>query len=413
MGTWNKTDFKGVRYRAHPTRKHGVQADRYYVLTYKLGGKTKTEAVGWASEGVKPSDCYDTLSQFKRNQKSGQGPRTLAEMREQGKMSREAEARKASEDARRNISFKRFFDETYFPDAEITKKPETARKEREHVKNWIHPVTRDVPLRELALPHIKKIRANLVRAGRSPRTQQYVFRTFSTVWNSARDAGLVQGQCPTKNRSFRLEKINNERERFLTPDEADRLLEAVGKRSVQAHDMSLVALYCGLRFGEVASLVWDRIDLENSLIRILNGKGDKSRSVPMTARVRALFKAMDRGRDNELVFPGRNGQMIQQVPSSFKRAVEDISLNKDISDPKKRFSFHGLRHTCASWMVQAGVDLYRVQRHLGHSTPVTTTRYGHLEAKDLKAAVQSMESRLEALKTNGKVVPLRRKERAE
>ena len=46
MTQWHKTDFKGIRYRKHPTRKHGVQADRYYVLTYKLDGKTKTEAVG-------------------------------------------------------------------------------------------------------------------------------------------------------------------------------------------------------------------------------------------------------------------------------------------------------------------------------------------------------------------------------
>ena len=82
MGSWYKTDFKGVRYRKHATRKHGVQNDRYYVLTYKLDGKTKSEAVGWATDKVKPSECFELLCQLKRNQKTGKGPRTLAEMRE-------------------------------------------------------------------------------------------------------------------------------------------------------------------------------------------------------------------------------------------------------------------------------------------------------------------------------------------
>ena len=75
---WFKTDFKGVRYRKHPTRKHGVGFDRYYVITYKLDGKTKSEAMGWASEGVKPSECFEALNRLKKNWKTG-GPRTLAE----------------------------------------------------------------------------------------------------------------------------------------------------------------------------------------------------------------------------------------------------------------------------------------------------------------------------------------------
>jgi len=64
---------KGVRFRKHPARKHGVKFDRYFVITYKWQGKTVSEAVGWASDGNKASEAYDILKELKHNQKTGDG----------------------------------------------------------------------------------------------------------------------------------------------------------------------------------------------------------------------------------------------------------------------------------------------------------------------------------------------------
>jgi site-specific recombinase XerD len=73
-------------------------------------------------------------------------------------------------------------------------------------------------------------------------------------------------------------------------------------------------------------------------------------------------------------------------------------------------SFHSLRHTYASRLVQAGVDLYRVQRLLGHSTPVMTARYSKLADTDLKKAVEIMEknNRIQKVTKNNKVIQLKR-----
>jgi hypothetical protein len=49
---WIKTPYPGIRYRIHPARNHGIHPDKYYCLTYKYKGKTRTEALGWASEGM-------------------------------------------------------------------------------------------------------------------------------------------------------------------------------------------------------------------------------------------------------------------------------------------------------------------------------------------------------------------------
>lgn len=65
---WYKTKFPGVRYREHETRKHGIQPDKYYTITYKYDGKTKTESVGWASNGIKAQDAANVLSELKVNQ---------------------------------------------------------------------------------------------------------------------------------------------------------------------------------------------------------------------------------------------------------------------------------------------------------------------------------------------------------
>ena len=93
-------------------------------------------------------------------------------------------------------------------------KPDTARKSAEHVKNWIDPVTGSTPIKDIKLSHVKKIRANLAAKKRSPRHQQYVFRTFSMVWDAARDDGIVNVPSPTKSKSFKLPKVDNERQRY-------------------------------------------------------------------------------------------------------------------------------------------------------------------------------------------------------
>ena len=48
---WKKSRFKGVRYREHPVRKHGLRRDRYYAIRYQKDGKRAEEALGWESEG--------------------------------------------------------------------------------------------------------------------------------------------------------------------------------------------------------------------------------------------------------------------------------------------------------------------------------------------------------------------------
>lgn len=399
---------KGVRYREHPTRKYGILPDRYYTINYWWNKKTHTEAVGWASEKITETICFDLLRELKHNQKTGEGPCTFAEKRELAKREKAAE-RKRQDEIKQN-TFKAFFENVFLPRAKTRWKPETAVKAVQHVEKWIHPVTKDTPFGELNISHADKILANMHEAGRSPRMMQYVFRTFSMVWNAARDRELVSGRCPTKMDTFRLPKIDNAKERYLTVDEEKRLLKCVRARSQQAHDMAVVSIDAGLRFGEIAALTFGCIDLENGAINVLNTKTGSDRIVPMTTRLRKLFKSMAPGEPNALVFPKGDGQIHKEALGAFRTGVKNAKLNENINDKKMLASFHTLRHTYASRLVQAGVDLLRVSRLLGHSTPVITARYSKLANADLREAVQAMEQNTKAAKANnGKVIQLKKK----
>lgn len=405
---FHKTEFKGVRYRKHATRKHGVQADRYYVLTYKIDGKTKTEAVGWASEGIKPSEAFELHCKLKENRKKGFGPRTIAEMRAEGDEERSERKAEQRRQARLNISFKDYFEKYYLPEVELANRPETVDKTKIQVNKWIDPVVKGVPMREISLEYIKRIRADLNKMKRSPRTIQYVFVTFNAIWNMAREDGFVEGESPAKKRSFRktMPKVDNRRERFLTREEEDKLLEELANRSQQLHDMAQLSIECGLRRGEIFALTWDCVDFDSDTLHLRRTKSDKSRWVPLTQRAKAMLLERGPGSPGEFVFIDRFGNQLKALSNSFDKAVNKVGLNDGITDRKMKVVFHSLRHSYASNFLKAGGSLYALSKLMGHGSINVTERYGHLADDDLVAASKQMEVFRLSERSGGKVLPL-------
>lgn len=406
---WITTGVKGIRYREHPTRRHGIKKDRYYAIRFQLNGKRVEEGLGWTSEGWDLDQATEELSSLRKAARVGDGPTRLQEKRDIAEEQRRAEEIARREDTAMNITFKSYAEELYFPVAEPGWKPETARKHKEHCSTWLYPHLGDMPLRSVGISQLNKIKATMMAKKRSPRTMQAVFRTFSMIWTSARDAEIVVADSPTKKKSFKLPKIDNERLRFLKTNETKRLIDCIRKRSTQVADMALVSLESGLRFGEVATLTWATVDMPNKSLQVIHTKGKKDRIVPMTKRLYTLFQKLKKQAASDLVFPNQHGNRHKQVPSLFKRGLKDSKLNEGIEDRKLKATFHTLRHTYASRMVQQGVDLYKLQKLLGHSTPALTARYAKLADDDLRKAVEQMETRekMKASKTVGKIVPMK------
>ena len=389
MSKWQKTKFPGVRFREHPTRRHGIGKDRYFVIRYQRDGKRHEEGVGWASEGWNTENAANELAELKKAYTLGSGaPTRLTEKRELVKMQEE---RKQAEEKRRGkeaVTFGQYFERTYFPVSKTIKKPKTYRREKEHFDIWIKPVLGEIPFKEVLPLTIERIKKNLQDAGKATRTVQYVLATIRQVWNQARRDRLVVDDSPTK--EVKIPKFDNKRIRFLSHKEADTLLDELQKRDLETSRMALLSLHCGLRAGEIFSLIWGHVYQDRGFIMVVDSKG-KNRAVYMTGEIKAMFGSMKRRGPSDLVFIDKNGNPFKEIPTYFDTCLKALNFNKGITDRRNRACFHTLRHTYASWQIESGTDLYTVKELLGHGTIAMTERYSHLAPAALQNAVKNFE----------------------
>lgn len=184
------------------------------------------------------------------------------------------------------------------------------------------------------------------------------------------------------------------RVRWITKAEAAALIRAAGKEYRAAHlpDFIRLALHTGMRRGEMLGLEWRRVDLQAGLIYLegTHTKSGKRRSIPlnMEARAALISRASFRAEhcpDSPWVFCNSEGERIASIKHSFASACERAGILD--------FRVHDLRHTCAAWLVSAGVPLPAVRDLLGHSTVKVTERYAHLAPENVRAAVDALVTR--------------------
>jgi len=396
---------RGVRFREHPTRSHGVRPDRYFMIRFQVGGQRREEALGWASEGWSEQRAFLEMAKLKEAAKTGEGPASLAEKRAAVEAKRQAEAEEAARLERENVTLEAIWP-GYLEVATATKKPESVRRELDLWRLWISPALGRKALRKITALDLERMKKSMADAGRAPRSIQYALAVVRQIFNYARKAGFFEGDHPI--RQVSKTKVVNQRVRFLTPEEAGRLLEALAGVSMDVHDQTLLSLYCGCRWGEVISLTWGQVDAGGCCIHLLDTKSGQ-RSVPMPSEVQVMLERR-RGeafgvRADSMVFPTRSGVPVRQVSESFNRTVNALGFNEGLTDRRQRVCFHTMRHSYASWLVMAGAPLYTVAKLMGHSTLSMTERYAHLAPDHVREAVASLEAFGKA-RAGGKVVRL-------
>jgi len=164
----------------------------------------------------------------------------------------------------------------------------------------------------------------------------------------------------------------------LSPDEVLRLLEA----ATPPRDRVLlqVAYGCGLRLNELLHLRVTDIDSARMVIHVRQGKGAKDRLVPLSLRLLQELRAYWRVcRPRTWLFPGQtaDGTMTaSNIQRRFSRLVQQVGLSKHCS-------MHTLRHSYATHLLEAGVDVLTLKALLGHSSLQTTARYLHVSTQRL------------------------------
>ena len=181
-----------------------------------------------------------------------------------------------------------------------------------------------------------------------------------------------------------LEKENNRRDRWLSPDEEERVLKGA---SDATRELITFALHTGMRLGEILSLTWQGVDLARRTVTVLKSKNGERRTIPVNETVLALLadKAKVRSTRTESVF--HTTEETPFLPDNVRRAFRSALAKAEVTD----VHFHDLRHTFATRLVQAGVDLYKVQLLLGHKSPTMTQRYAHHFPESLRDGVAVLD----------------------
>lgn len=226
----------------------------------------------------------------------------------------------------------------------------------------------------------------------APATVNRYRALISLVFRLGIESGKVK-ENPARLVKHRQE--NNSRVRWLSAEEELRLRAVISEMYPKHMPELDLALNTGLRLGELFSLVWDNVNLARRVLTVPRAKSGEMRHVPLNATALAALAELRKGGDGTgPVIRNADGGALMGPRHWFEPAIRDAKI--------RNFSWHCLRHTFASRLVMAGVDLRTVQELMGHKSIQMTVRYSHLTPKHTLAAVERLPGSVSANPTDTK-----------
>lgn len=251
---------------------------------------------------------------------------------------------------------------------------------------------------ELISLDIHRLRVSLLKK-KSPGTVRNVLELLRRILNFGTNNNL----CERVNFKIEMPKIDNEKTEDLSPDQLLSLLRALDEsRDAIASGIMRMALFTGMRRGELFKLKWEDVDFDRGFIFLRDPKGSKGQRIPLNDGARQTLEKMQK--ISEFVFPGKGGG--QRV--DINKAVNKIKKAAGI--PNDFRPLHGLRHTYASMLASSGkVDIYTLQKLMTHKSPVMTQRYAHLRDDALRQAADLAGDIISGAMNHSEIVPLVKK----
>ena len=258
---------------------------------------------------------------------------------------------------------------------------------RKWIKSGKQPTTINRDIQRLGSVLTQAVRAGVLdRHPLKDLVKMKTDRAGRVRYLSAAEEAALRDTLTAREERMRAERIrmNTWRiERHLQP-----LSERKGELIDHLKPLVLLALNTGMRRGELFSLKWAQVNFDSKILTVIaaTAKSGQTRRVPLNAEaIDVLIKWRERNSpcsSDDYVFPGSGGARLTHINTSWRGVARAAQLSG--------FNFHDLRHTFASKLVQAGVDLNTVRELLGHSEISMTLRYSHLAPDGLAKAVESI-----------------------
>lgn len=270
-------------------------------------------------------------------------------------------------------------------------------------------------LTELSPADFEKFRTTRLKAGKKRATVNRDLDDVRGVLSKAHEWGFLDSNPLKDLKKLKLDKVGVVR--FLTTEEDTALFAQLGAREQRIREkrqranewrakrnhpllptlhnvryadhltpMVIASMHTGVRQGELFDLLWSDVDLARKQITI---RGEKSKSlqsrfIPLNETVAGALSAWkDQSFDTTgRVFPAEDGGRLDNIKTAWKGVLSKASI--------KKFRWHDLRHTFASYLVMAGVDLSTVRELMGHADFQMTLRYAHLAPEHKSSAVAKL-----------------------
>jgi integrase len=218
---------------------------------------------------------------------------------------------------------------------------------------------------------------------------------LKNLFNKAKAWGLYEGENAAMRVKF-LEEPKR-RLRYLEPSEEVKLLEVA---SEPLRSLIIIGTNTGIRIGaEALTLKWPDVDLTRGILTVqaAYSKNGQTRNIPLNSRAKEAFLYLKGISRSDYVFSKPNGTRYKSMEKPFLKACQDAGLSGT------GVSLHTLRHTFASSLVMAGVDLVTVQQYGGWSDLSLVQRYSHLSASHKAKAIETIAERFHNANHNTRV----------
>ena len=241
-----------------------------------------------------------------------------------------------------------------------------------------------LPLNSFNVMLVEQYQSKRLAAGKKPATVNRAIATLKHSFTKALDWEMISEEMYRKIRKVKLFPEHNRRLRYLAKEECQTL---VSNCRENLKPIVITALHTGMRKSKILSLKWDRVDLRHGFILLDVTKNGERHEIPINNTLRATLQGIRRRLDIPYVFfDPITRRPYKDVKKSFASARKKSGI--------KDFKFHDLRHTFASHLIMAGVDITTVKDLLGHKSLTMTLRYAHLAPGHKAKALDILDSKL-------------------
>jgi integrase len=238
---------------------------------------------------------------------------------------------------------------------------------RENQRSWdcterylrlrIIPAIGKKAMDEVTQNDVAALRKKMIDAGLKAATVNRHLACVRAMFNAAIRWRVIEGRNPAASPGMLRE---SQRDRFLSPEQTRALVAALDRAHCQHAAAALVLLAAtGARKQEVLKAKWEAVDLDRGVFTVPLSKNGRPRQVPLSPFAVAVLRRQLARR-----------KPLANVRRTWSRAKREAGLPSDLR-------VHDLRHSFASALANAGVELFEIGRVLGHSQLSTTTRYAH------------------------------------